>query len=60
MPDGSAQARGSGSGHRGVSWGRGAALRVNGLDLGTLPLGGPLTLGPGTYLVESELQGFRA
>lgn len=39
---------------------RGAALRVNGLDLGTLPLGGPLTLGPGTYLVESELQGFRA
>lgn len=37
----------------------GAALRVNGLDLGTLPLAGPLSLGAGTYVVEGELTGCR-
>lgn len=36
----------------------GTAIKVNGLDLGTLPLARPLTLGPGAYLVEGELRGF--
>ncbi len=38
----------------------GTAIKVNGLDLGTLPLAKPLTLGPGAYLVEGELRGFVA
>ncbi|MFN2370417.1 MAG: hypothetical protein ABR506_04595 [Candidatus Krumholzibacteriia bacterium] len=42
-----------------VSGPPGATLRVNGLDLGTLPLAGPLTLGAGTYLVEGDLAGCR-
>lgn len=36
----------------------GTAIKVNGLDLGTLPLARPLTLGPGAYLIEGELRGF--
>lgn len=37
----------------------GAPVRVNGLDLRALPLSGPLTLAPGVYVVESELQGYQ-
>jgi len=36
----------------------GASLKINGLAMGPLPLAGPLTLGPGSYLVESELDGY--
>ena len=36
----------------------GTAIKVNGLDLGKLPLAKPLTLGPGAYLIEGELRGF--
>ena len=35
----------------------GAVVSVNGLELGSLPLDGPLTLAPGTYVVEGELRG---
>jgi hypothetical protein len=37
----------------------GASVLVNGLNLRALPLDGPLTLAPGVYVVESEMEGFK-
>lgn len=36
----------------------GAALRINGVAAGTLPLSGPLTLPPGAYAIEATLRGY--
>lgn len=36
----------------------GATVRINGLRLRALPLNDPLTLAPGTYVVEAELDGY--
>jgi hypothetical protein len=35
----------------------GTAVHINGLDMGKLPLAGPLDLQPGTYVVEGKLRG---
>jgi hypothetical protein len=38
----------------------GATVRLDGRDLGTFPLEGPLALAPGTYSLHSTLRGFRS